>query len=272
MPELPEVETIRTEISPLIIGRRITNVEVFWERMVKEPSLEEFRRGVTGQPIKSVDRRGKYLLIRLGSGDTLVVHLKMSGALIVGKPADKPPKYTHAVIDLDGGVRIFFNDPRKFGLMRLAKDDATVVGRLGPEPLEPGFTPAVLGKLLAGRKAPIKALITDQDLLAGVGNMYADEALYEAKIHPLRTGGSLTATEIRRLHAAILKVLVGAIGSKGASIENYLRPDGSKGTAHDEFKVAHQRKATCPRCGTPIQRITVRNRGTYFCPKCQRMK
>ena len=272
MPELPEVETIRTEISPSIIGRRIDGVQVFWERMVREPSLDEFRRGVTGQRIVGVDRRGKYLLIRLGSGYTLVVHLKMSGALIVGKPEDEPPRYTHAIIDLDGRVRIFFRDPRKFGLMRLAKDDASVVGRLGPEPLEPGFTPDVLGKLLAGRKAPIKALLTDQDLLAGVGNMYADEALYEARIHPLRTGGSLSKAEIARLHKAVLKVLVAGIGNKGASIENYLRPDGSKGTAHNEFKVAHQRKATCPHCGTPIQRIAVRNRGTYFCPKCQKMK
>ncbi len=272
MPELPEVETIRTEISPLIIGRTLKNVEVYWERMVREPSLAEFRRGVTGQRITGVDRRGKYLLIRLGSGDTLIIHLKMSGALIVGKPSDAAPQYTHAIIDLDGDVRIFFRDPRKFGLMRLAKDDATVVGKLGPEPLEPDFTPEVLGKLLAGRKAPIKALLTDQDLIAGVGNMYADEALYEAKIHPLRTGGSLTKAELARLHAAVLKVLVAGIGNKGASIENYLRPDGSKGTAHDEFKVAHQRKATCPRCGTPIKRIEVRGRGTYFCPKCQRMK
>ena len=153
--------------------------------------------------------------------------------------------------------------------MWLVKDGRSVTDKLGPEPLEPSFTPQVLAQRLHNRKAPIKALICDQSVIAGIGNMYADEALYAARIHPLRLGGSLSPEEIKRLHQAIQRILSAAIGNKGASIVNYYRPNGEPGTAHFEFKVAHGQKKNCPVHGTPIKRITVRNRGTYFCPECQ---
>ncbi|MEE9399777.1 MAG: bifunctional DNA-formamidopyrimidine glycosylase/DNA-(apurinic or apyrimidinic site) lyase, partial [Dehalococcoidales bacterium] len=222
-----------------------------------------------GQKITSLARHGKYLIASLTGDDLLVIHLKMSGSLLVSRDSSAPPKYTRAIIHLDKGTNIIFRDPRKFGAMWLVKDSSSITGKLGPEPLEAEFTPQVLARRLNNRKAPIKALLCDQSVIAGIGNMYADEALFAARIHPLKPGGSLTQEEIGHLHQAIQQVLRSAIGNKGASIVNYYRPGGELGTAHFEFKVAHQRDKNCPTCGGPIKRITVRNRGTYFCPKCQ---
>jgi formamidopyrimidine-DNA glycosylase len=269
MPELPEVETIKTELAPHVIGRNIKGVTLLWEGIVRQPSVAEFCSHIVGQKITTLARRGKYLLVSLSRGDLLIVHLKMTGSLLVGRDSQEPPRFTRAIIHLDRGTSIFFRDPRKFGLMRLVKDKDSVVGELGPEPLEPEFTPGLLQKLLARRQAPIKALLCDQNFIAGIGNMYADEALFAARIHPLRTGASLSIEETKRLHRAIRQVLKAGIGHKGASVQNYYRPNGTTGTAHFDFKVAHGRGKNCPLCGTPIQRITVRGRGTYLCPKCQ---
>ncbi|MFH1031446.1 MAG: bifunctional DNA-formamidopyrimidine glycosylase/DNA-(apurinic or apyrimidinic site) lyase [Chloroflexota bacterium] len=270
MPELPEVETIKNELSPYILGRTVTGVDLPWEGIVRQPSASEFRSRLIGQKITKISRRGKYLILNLSSSEFLIIHLKMSGALLFGNEASEPPKYTRATFRLDDGTIIFFRDPRKFGVLRLVEDKNSIVGELGPEPLEANFTHEVLAQRLHKRTAPIKALLSDQKVIAGVGNMYADEALFASKIHPLRAGGSLTKDEIKRLHQAIIEVLKSGIGNKGASIENYIRPDGTLGTAHTQFKVAHRRGETCPRCGTPLERIAVRHRGTYFCPKCQR--
>ena len=269
MPELPEVETVKNELTPHIVGHCVTGVTLFWEGIVRQPSVEEFYSRLIGQEITGIARRGKYLIFSLSSGDLLIIHLKMSGSLLVSQDSSPPPKYTRAVINLDKGTNVFFRDPRKFGLMRLVKDDNSIVSKLGPEPLEDSFTPQVLAQRLAKRKAPIKALLCDQNLVAGIGNMYADEALFAAKIHPLRSGESLTTDEVERLHHAIQQVLWSAIGNKGASIANYYRPNGKLGTAHSQFKVAHRGGQTCPVCNTPIQRLPIRNRGSYFCPKCQ---
>ena len=270
MPELPEVETVKNELLPYVIGRHVTGVTLLWEGIVKEPPVEEFCARIVGQEITSIDRRGKYLIISLSDDDLLIVHLRMTGSLLVSRDSSEPPPHTRAIIHLDKGTDIFFRDPRKFGLMRLVRDRRGIDGELGPEPLEADFTAEVLAQLLTRRKAPIKALLTDQALIAGIGNMYADEALYAAKIHPMRSGESLTQEEVERLYGAIRQVLWSAIGNKGASVANYFRPDGTLGTAHFEFKVAHGLGGkTCPVCGMPIERIVVRNRGTYFCPKCQ---
>ena len=269
MPELPEVETVKNESLPYVIGRQITGVTLVWEGIVKQPSVEEFRSRIIGQEITGIDRRGKYLIFGLNSDDLLIIHLRMTGSLLVGHDSTEPPKYTRAIIHLDKDTDIFFRDPRKFGVMRLVKDKNSIVGKLGLEPLETEFTPQVLAQRLAKRTAPIKALLCDQSLVAGIGNMYADEALFATRVHPLRIGASLSQDEVERLHSAIQQILWSAIGNKGASVATYFRPDGTLGTAHFEFKVAHGSGKTCPNCGTPIQRITVRNRGTYFCPKCQ---
>jgi len=269
MPELPEVETVKNELIPYIVGRKITEVTLFWEGIVKEPSATDFRSRLIGQKITGVTRRGKYLIIHLTGDDLLIIHLKMSGSLLVSQNSAETPKYTRAIIHLDKNTNIFFRDPRKFGAMWLVKDNRSVTGRLGPEPLDAEFTPQVLAQRLKNRKAPIKALLCDQSIIAGIGNMYADEALYAARIHPLRLGGSLSRDEMERLHHAIQQVLCAAIGKKGASVVNYRRPGGEIGTAHFEFKVAHGQGKICPVHSIPVQRIKVRNRGTYFCPRCQ---
>ena len=270
MPELPEVETIKNELLPYIIGRRITGITLTWEGIVKEPSAEEFCSRVIGQEITGITRRGKYLIVSLSSLDLLILHMKMTGSLIIGQDSTEPPRFTRAIINLDNETSIFFRDPRKFGMMRLVKDENSIVGKLGPEPLETNFTTRLLARRLSRRTSPIKALLCDQNLIAGVGNMYADEVLFASRIHPLRTGASLSQKEIERLHNAIRQILQAAISNKGASLDTYFRPDGTTGTAHNDFKVAHRRGGKpCPVCGTTIERIVVRNRGTYFCPKCQ---
>ncbi len=269
MPELPEVETVKNELAPYIVGRCVTGVTLFWERIVRQPSVEEFRSRIIGQKITGIARRGKYLIVSLSGGDVLIIHLRMTGSLLIGQDSSEPPRFTRAIIHLDGDTNIFFRDPRKFGVMRLVKDENSIVGKLGPEPLEAEFTPQLLAQLLAKRTAPIKAILLDQNVIAGIGNMYADEALFAAKINPRRPGGSLSQKEIKRLHSVIQKILWAAIGNKGASVQNYFRPDGTPGTAHFQFKVAHGIGKTCPNCGTPIKRIVVRQRGTYFCPECQ---
>lgn len=269
MPELPEVETIKNEMLPHVAGRRITGVTLFWEGIVRQPAVEEFRSRITGKRITGISRRGKYLIFSLDSGEALIIHLRMTGSLLVKPPSAEPERFTRAILHLDNKTQLFFRDQRKFGGMWLVEDADTVVGKLGPEPLDNDFTPKVLKQLLPNRTAPVKALLCDQTFLAGIGNMYADEALFAAGIHPLRPGLSLSGEEVKRLHRAIQQVLRTAIGNKGASVDTYLRPDGTPGTAHHEFKVAHCRGGSCPVCGTPIARIPIRNRGSYFCPKCQ---
>lgn len=266
MPELPEVETIKNELSPYVVGRRITGVDIFWDKMVRQPSVQEFRARVTGRTITDLSRRGKYLFFHLNSGEKLVMHMKMTGSLLIDPPDDK---FARAIFQLDNGTALHFRDPRKFGVMWLAEDESEVARKLGPEPLDEDFTSDTLSKILRRHKAPVKPVLLDQSIIAGIGNMYADEALYEAKIHPARTTGSLSDEEIRKLYRAIRRVLRAAIKNKGASVRNYYRPDGNPGRAHDEFRVAHGTGKYCPRCGTPITRIVVRGRGTYLCPKCQ---
>ena len=270
MPELPEVETIKNELLPYVVGRSISGVTLFWERMLRQPSLAEFYSRILGQKITGIGRRGKYLIFSLNSGESLIIHLKMSGSLLIGK--DTPPRYTRAVIHLDNGTSIFFRDPRKFGKMQLVKDKSEILSKLGHEPLEPDFTPQLFTQRLSKRKAPIKAVLIDQNFIAGIGNMYADEALFSAGIHPLRPANSLSSGEIRRLYQAIQGVLKTAIGNKGASVNTYFRPGGETGSAHFQFRVAHRGGKSCPVCGTVIERIPIRHRGSYFCPKCQPKK
>jgi formamidopyrimidine-DNA glycosylase len=270
MPELPEVETIKNELAPCITGRQVTALTLGWEGIVKKLPVAEFRSRLLGQKITGLERRGKYLIFNLSRGEALIIHLKMTGSLLLNHAADETGRFTRAVLHLDNGCELRLRDPRKFGAMWLVKDVASMVGKLGPEPLAKDFTARRLAERLSGRKAPIKPLLLDQNLIAGLGNMYTDEALYDAGIHPLRRASSLTQEEIKRLYQAIRQVLRAAISNKGASVENYFRPGGELGTAHFQFRVAHGLGGRlCQRCGTPIERITVRGRGTYFCPKCQ---
>ncbi len=271
MPELPEVETIKNELASHVLGRKICGVGLFWERIVRGISLDEFSRRIVGKKIADLKRRGKFLIFQLTDGEYFIIHLKVSGSLLVSRDSDEPPRFTRAVIYLDNGKIICFRDPRKFGRMWLTRDVSEATGKLGPEPLTKDFTSEVLAGILARRKAPIKAVLTDQNAIAGIGNMYADEALYAARVHPLRPASSLSPPEIKRLFEAIREILPAAIESKGASVVNYYRPGGEKGIAHFAFKVAHGLGGkTCSVCGGEIKRIVVRGRGSYFCATCQK--
>jgi len=195
------------------------------------------------------------------------MHLRMTGSLLLNP--NEVDRYARAVFHFSSGHRLVFNDQRRLGLIRLVDDTDTVVCKLGPEPLDEDFTPEILGQRLSRHHIPIKAALLDQCIIAGIGNMYADEVLFAARIHPLRKADDLSSAQVRTLHKCIRRVLEAAIGSKGASVDTYIRPDGELGTAHFHFKVAHRDGQLCPACGTPIRRILVRNRGSYFCPCCQ---
>ncbi|MFC2050829.1 DNA-formamidopyrimidine glycosylase [Chloroflexota bacterium] len=269
MPELPEVETIKNELSSHVIGRRLTGVTVSDAKLVRQPSVEEFRQKLTGKRIIGLERRGKYLIFRLSGTMALIIHLKMAGALLLNP--EQGNRYTRVIFHMDNGNQLVFTDRRRLGATWLLENELTITGKLGPEPLTPEFTAESLAKRLQGHKAPIKAVLLDQAFIAGIGNMYADEALFAARIHPLRKANSLSSKEIQSFHKAIVDVLRSAIDSRGASVDTYKLPDGRLGTAHSNFSVAHRGGKPCPICGTPIQRLAIRNRGSYFCPNCQKL-
>jgi len=270
MPELPEVETIKNELSPWVVGQGFTQVTILDSKLVCGDSAEEVRRGLIGQKIESLGRRGKYLIFHLSNGRSLIMHLRMTGSLLLN-PEDMD-RYARAIFHLSNGHRLVFNDRRRLGLIRLVDDADTVVCKLGPEPLDDNFTADILGQRLSRHHIPIKATLLDQCIVAGIGNMYADEALFAARINPLRKADSLSSTEVRTLHNCICRVLGAAIGNKGASVDTYVRPEGELGTAHFDFKVAHKGSQPCPACGSTIERCVVQNRGSYFCPSCQPLR
>lgn len=267
MPELPEIETIKNELSPWIIGQSFTEVCILDDRIVANGSGEQLQRDLVGQRVEGLSRRGKYLLLRLSSGTSLVMHLRMTGSLLLDCREDEP--YIRAAFHLSNGHRLVFRDPRRFGLIWLVDNADAVVRKLGPEPLDDAFGPATLGDKLVRRSIPVKAALLNQSIVAGIGNMYADEALFAARIHPMRRAGDLSSEELKTLCNCIRTVLVTAIACKGASVDTYLRPEGKPGTAHCEFRVAHRGGQACSACGDTIQRIPIQNRGSYFCPTCQ---
>jgi formamidopyrimidine-DNA glycosylase len=270
MPELPEVETVTNQLRPHITGRTITEVNLLWERMVKGQDPAEFLQMVNGQKILEMTRQGKYMIVHLGSGNKLIIHLKMTGSLILGTTESELPLYTRAIIHLDDGQNVFFRDPRKFGILNAVKDLKAIDGKLGPEPFGPDFTLEYFSQGVLKRSAPVKSIILDQKFIAGVGNMYADEALFLARLDPRRPGNKVKKAELKRLFDAIKEVLTAGIKYGGASVVTYYHPDGTVGTAHQHFNVAHNLAKVCPVCGGPVERVVVGGRGSYFCPKCQR--
>ena len=267
MPELPEVETIKNELAPYVVGHKIESVDILTPTTVARPSPEVFQRRITGRTITSLTRHGKYIFFHLSGGnDVLMAHMKLAGSLLVN-PA--PGKHAHIILHLDNGTTVEMRDPRKFARMWLEKNESAVADKLGPEPLDKDFTVKTLAVILKKRRTPVKALLLQQELISGIGNMYADEALFDARIHPARPADSLSPAEVKRLHASIRKVLLKGIESKGASVRDYVRPSGEPGHAHTDFLVAHGAGNKCPGCNGTIERIVVRGRGTYICPKCQ---
>ncbi|MXZ21142.1 MAG: bifunctional DNA-formamidopyrimidine glycosylase/DNA-(apurinic or apyrimidinic site) lyase [Caldilineaceae bacterium SB0665_bin_25] len=278
MPELPEVETYVRALEPLLTGKTILKAEVRWHRTIALPDAARFTDLVRGRRFASFGRRGKYILLGLDSGETVIVHLRMTGELRLHPPAASDPgsaaspadKHTHVLFELDTGEELRFRDMRKFGRIWLVEDTASVVGKLGPEPLEEAFVPRTLAENLAGRKANIKALLLNQTVLAGVGNIYADESLFRARIDPRRAGGSLDFEEIERLHLALREVLLAGIEAQGSSLQNYAPPTGAKGGFQEKFQVFRRGGEPCFRCGASISRTVLGQRSTHFCPDCQK--
>jgi formamidopyrimidine-DNA glycosylase len=271
MPELPEVETFAVELRPHLVGRRFVAAHIFWPRTLAEPDAATLNQRIRGRTVIDVGRRAKYLVVALDSGESLVVHLRMTGRLEVVRGDDPVLTGPHlrACFDLAGGERLAFTDTRKFGRIWLVADLASVTAKLGPEPLDWQFTPELLGQRLRRRRTAMKAALLDQTVVAGVGNIYADESLFLAGIHPLRPADSLSDDETERLHGAIRQVLSEAIGNRGTMLRDYYPPYGAAGGHQDHLLVYRQTGRPCPRCGAPIERIRVTQRSTHFCPHCQ---
>ena len=275
MPELPEVETIRRQLEAVVVDRTITKLRILDPLLVTPSSPTRIRRAVEGQRVQQVQRRGKYLLLELDSGDTLTMHLRMTGRLHHSPTGCAPAdRHRRARLEFDDGGTLDFSDTRRFGRMWIVPVEHSDPqgywhARLGVEPLERTFTAARLGQILAGRTAPIKASVLDQRLIAGVGNIYADEALFQAGVHPARPAGSLDANEVASLRDAIRDRLRAGIRSGGASIDRYRDTIGTPGTMQDMLRVHRHQGDPCPRCHTTVVKTRVAGRGTYFCPTCQ---
>jgi formamidopyrimidine-DNA glycosylase len=268
MPELPEVETVRSSLEPLLTGRTFAQVEIRDGRLTRPLDPVVVAAELQGERVSAVERRGKYLLLRLASGRTLVVHLRMTGSF----RGEETP-HTRAVITLDDDTRIVYRDVRRFGTWLLLEPgvlDEYLAAKLGAEPLGRGFGPRALAAALEGRRAPIKAALLDQRTVAGLGNIYVDEALWRARIHPLRPARELDADEVRAVHRGIRAALRMGIARQGATLRDYAQPDGRRGGMQHEFKVYGRGGEPCDRCGTPIEKTRAGGRGTWFCPSCQR--
>ncbi len=273
MPELPEVETVRRRLAPAIEGARIAGAEILDARLTRPVAPGLVADALVGERIAAVERRGKYLLWRLESGRTLVVHLRMTGSLLHA-PAGELPADAHrrATLALDTGTEVGYRDVRRFGTWALLDDGHLrpyLASRLGPEPLAPSFTASRLKRILEGRRASIKAVLLDQRRIAGVGNIYADEALWRARIHPRRPAGELGDDEVARLHRAVRAVLRRGIELQGSTLRDYVTPNGDGGGMQHEFHVYGRLGEPCDRCGWPIERTVVAGRGTWLCAHCQ---
>jgi len=270
MPELPEVETIRQKLRegdseiPSLLGNTISDVQVFWARSIAHPDVDDFRKQVIGETIEEIARRGKYFIFHLKRGN-LIIHLRMSGDLIVRPQSEKLLKHDRLIFHLSSGHRLVFNDMRKFGRVWYVMDADEVIGLLGPEPLSPQFKPIDLYKNLQKHKRQIKPLLMDQSFLAGMGNIYTDEALHLAKIHPLTSSNRINYERTDCLWSAIRSVLSDGIANKGSSIDRVFRG----GKYQEQFLVYHRKDQQCYTCGSTIRRIIVGQRGTHFCPTCQ---
>jgi formamidopyrimidine-DNA glycosylase len=274
VPELPEVETIRSRLAPALAGRRLDRVEIRDERLTRPDPPDAIAGALEGERIADVRRRGKYLIFEFESGRHLLVHLRMTGGFQHPTPisSDADP-HRRALITLDDGSDVAYRDVRRFGtwlFLERGELDEYLDARIGGEPLERAFTAAAFGRQLEGRKAPIKSALLDQKAVAGVGNIYADEALWFARIHPLRPAGALSTEEIAELRRAIRKALRRGLARQGATLRDYRDPNGNSGRMQHEFHVYGRTGESCDRCGTPIEKTRVAGRGTWFCPRCQR--
>jgi formamidopyrimidine-DNA glycosylase len=270
MPELPEVETIRRHLAPHVEGRRLTALEILDERWSRPLSGRELADALEGRVIERLNRRGKYLVWELAGEAYLLQHLRMTGTLLLD-PVGAPP-YTRVWLRLDDHD-VAYTDPRRFGTGELALGepalDAFFAARLGLEPFDDDFTTAHLHAMARTSRAPVKAFLLDQKRIAGVGNIYADEALFRAGIHPLRPANRLTRRQLEALREGVIASLSAGIAAKGASIDDFRDPDGVQGTFQDQFLVHLREGEPCPRCGGSVRKLRAAGRGTYVCERCQ---
>lgn len=276
MPELPEVQTIVDDLNAAgLPGRRIAGARVFWPRTVAGLSVRAFCRRAANQRIAAIGRRGKFIVVTFDGGGCLLIHLRMSGRLTIAAAGDPRTKHEHVVLTLEDGRQLRFHDPRKFGRMYLVSNPAAVLEKLGPEPLDPGFSVKSLAAALEKRRRMLKPLLLDQHFIAGLGNIYVDEALWAARLHPCRLAASLTTDEIRALHRAIPGVLNTALRNLGTSLgsgdTNFYSVAGRPGRNRDKLMVFRRTGRPCPRCRAPIERIVVGQRSTHVCPACQKI-
>ena len=270
MPELPEVETVARDLRGRIVGASIVDASTFWDRTLRGTSPVEFVSGVAGRRIEGVSRRGKQVVIELSGDAFLTIHLKMTGQLFVVPQGGPPDPYVRLLLELDDGREIRFRDIRKFGRVGLyvPGDDPFVA--VGPEPLDDAFTLREFRRRLRKRKGRLKPLLVNQAFIAGIGNIYADEALWLARLHPLRSASSLRPPDEARLYRAIRSVLAEAVERRGSSIDDYTAPDGD-GEMQEQLRVYQRTGEACPRCGHVLRRIVIGARSTHFCSWCQRL-
>jgi formamidopyrimidine-DNA glycosylase len=275
MPELPEVETIRRQLAPAIEGRRLERIDVRDPRWCEPAPPEALADALNGRVVERLGRRGKYLVASFEDDVHLVMHLRMTGNLLLVPADQQEPGHLRVVMDLDDGKRVLFVDVRRFGTgdVLLGSDALAEYfsSRLGVEPLSPDFTAEALRALARGRRQPVKAFLLTQERVAGVGNIYADEALFRARIHPLRPVGKLRRPQIAALRDAVVETLEAGIDAKGASIDDYRHVDGAQGSFQERFLVHTRAGEPCPRCGTRIVKLRAAGRGTYVCQRCQRL-
>ncbi|MGI8424012.1 MAG: bifunctional DNA-formamidopyrimidine glycosylase/DNA-(apurinic or apyrimidinic site) lyase [Chloroflexota bacterium] len=272
MPELPEVETIRAGLEERITGRRVVEVELLWAGCVATPTADELVTELPGRRIERTGRRGKFLVLDLDGGAALTVHLRMTGRLRISAEGEERRKHLRAVITFDSGEGLWFEDQRKFGRLYFTRDAselATVLSKLGPEPLEAAFTREALAKLLAGRRAQLKPLLLNQSFIAGLGNIYVDEALFRARLHPQRRTDTLAGGETAALHEAIVHALRQGIANRGTTLSDYRDATGASGLNRERLSVFRRDGTPCLRCGAPIEKIRVAQRGTHICSACQ---
>jgi formamidopyrimidine-DNA glycosylase len=274
MPELPEVQHAADSVAAQVVGAQIAGVtRLDHLPLLETPTPDQFFALIQGRMIAQVSRRAKWIVVSLDAGLTLTIHLRMSGSLLVVGPEVEPDRYVHLALQLTDQRQLLFHDPRKFGKVRLldAQGFEALDESLGVEPLDTAFTPTVLVKLLAKRARAIKPLLLDQSLVAGIGNIYADEALWRAQLHPLRSAATLNSSEIEALHAGIQAALHEALHNGGSTLRNYRNGYGEAGSQQEHFNAYDRQGQPCGRCSATIVKIVVGQRGTHYCPRCQQL-
>lgn len=269
MPELPEVETVVRSLREDVIGRKILDIKNSWPNHLASVDLVEMRKRVIGSEITGINRRGKYIVFDLDSPDTMIIHLKMTGQLLLQPATSAEGDHVHTTFLLSGDDELRFRDVRKFGRVYLTQKPVEILGQLGPEPLSESFTPRLLNEMLLGRRRVLKPLLLDQHFISGIGNIYADESLFHAKLAPNRLSNTISEDESRQLYSSIRKTLQFAVDRGGATISDYRQPDGSEGEMQNSFKVYGKAGDPCRRCDGIIERIILGGRSTFFCASCQ---